>query len=168
VKRVTRPMLGCKSFEAAQDTLVGIALMHMIQKRQMVVEAGEEGLTAAALFSSLAASSPPRQRQLPLHGPLSRMCDRALFSAPSPEPPLIAWGGLPLVHAELAGNHLIKTGLARAYKDQQEEDRDINGFRPVIKPPLEQQTMLGSWYVFLQDVRNGHRHRRHQHGTADQ
>jgi transposase-like protein len=55
VKRVTRPMLGFKSFEAAQDTLVGIELMHIIKKRQMVVEAGEEGLTAAALFYSLAA-----------------------------------------------------------------------------------------------------------------
>jgi putative transposase len=55
VKRVTRPMLGFKSFDAAQDTLVGIELMHMIQKRQMVVEAGEESLTAAELFYSLAA-----------------------------------------------------------------------------------------------------------------
>jgi transposase-like protein len=32
VKRVTRPMLGFKSFEAAQDTLVGIELMHMMHK----------------------------------------------------------------------------------------------------------------------------------------
>jgi hypothetical protein len=29
--------------------------MHMIKKRQMVVEAGEESLTAAELFYSLAA-----------------------------------------------------------------------------------------------------------------
>src|SRR4029453_14835693 len=43
VKRVTRPMLGFKSFEAAQDTLVGIELMHMIKKKQMVLEAGDEG-----------------------------------------------------------------------------------------------------------------------------
>src|SRR5215475_9249915 len=55
IKRVTRPMLGFKSFDAAQDTLVGIELMHMIKKRQMVVEAGEESLTAAELFYSLAA-----------------------------------------------------------------------------------------------------------------
>jgi transposase-like protein len=34
VKRVTRPMLGFKSFTAAQDTLVGIELMHMIRKKQ--------------------------------------------------------------------------------------------------------------------------------------
>jgi putative transposase len=55
VKGVTRPMLGFKSFEAAQGTLVGIELMHMIKKRQMIMEAGDEGLTAAELFYSLAA-----------------------------------------------------------------------------------------------------------------
>ena len=55
VKRVTRPMLGFKSFDAAQDTLVRIELMHMIKKKQMVLEAGDEGLTAAELFYSLAA-----------------------------------------------------------------------------------------------------------------
>jgi len=55
VKRVTRPMLGFKSFTAAQDTLVGIDLMHMIKKRQLVVEEGKEGCTAAELFYSLAA-----------------------------------------------------------------------------------------------------------------
>ena len=55
VKRVTRPMLGFKAFDTAQDTLVGIELMHMIKKRQMVLEAGDEGLTAAELFYSLAA-----------------------------------------------------------------------------------------------------------------
>jgi putative transposase len=55
VKRITRPILGFKSFAAAQDTLVGIELMHTIKKRQLVVEEGEEGLTAAELFYSLAA-----------------------------------------------------------------------------------------------------------------
>src|SRR5499433_924260 len=55
VKRVTRPMLGFKSFDAAQGTLVGVELMHMIKKKQMGVETGEEGLTAAELFYSLAA-----------------------------------------------------------------------------------------------------------------
>ena len=55
VKRVTRPMLGFKSFEAAQDTLVGIELMHMMKKRQMVMEVGDEDLTAAEWFYSLAA-----------------------------------------------------------------------------------------------------------------
>ena len=55
VKRVTRPMLGFKSFNAAQDTLVGIELMHRLKKKQRVVEAGDESLTAAELFYSLAA-----------------------------------------------------------------------------------------------------------------
>jgi transposase-like protein len=55
VKRVTRPMLGFKSFAAAQDTLAGIELMHMIKKGQMVVKAGDEGLTAAEQFYVLAA-----------------------------------------------------------------------------------------------------------------
>jgi len=55
VKRVTRPMLGFKSFEAAQDTLAGIELMHMIKKRQMMVAAGAEGLSTTELFYSLAA-----------------------------------------------------------------------------------------------------------------
>jgi hypothetical protein len=52
-------MLGFKSFDAAQDTLVGIELMHMIEKRQMMVEAGGEGRTAAELFYSLGRVIPP-------------------------------------------------------------------------------------------------------------
>jgi putative transposase len=54
VKRVTRPMLGFKSFEAAQGTLIGIELMHMIRKGQL--EGGvEPGRTPAKQFYSLAA-----------------------------------------------------------------------------------------------------------------
>ena len=55
VKRVTRPMLGFKAFDAAQSTLVGIELMHMIKKQQLVVEERDKGLTAAELFYALAA-----------------------------------------------------------------------------------------------------------------
>ena len=55
VKRVTRPMLGFKSFDAAQCTLAGVELMHMLKKKQRVVEEGAEGLTAAEQFYSLAA-----------------------------------------------------------------------------------------------------------------
>ena len=55
VKRITRPMLGFKSFAAAHDTLVGIELMHMLKKGQMVVEGGAEGLTPAEQFYALAA-----------------------------------------------------------------------------------------------------------------
>jgi hypothetical protein len=57
VKRITRPMLGFKSVDAAQHTLAGIELMHRLKKQQLVVEAGE-GLTAAEQFHPLAASSP--------------------------------------------------------------------------------------------------------------
>ena len=58
VKRVTRPMLGFKSPTAAQGILAGIELMHMIKKKQMVLEEGDEGLTAAEQFYALAAQSP--------------------------------------------------------------------------------------------------------------
>ena len=54
VKRITRPMLGFKAFEAAYDTLVRIELIHMIKKRQLVVAEGDEGLTAAEQFYALA------------------------------------------------------------------------------------------------------------------
>ncbi len=55
VKRVTRPMLGFKAFDAAQSTLTGIELMHMIKKKQMMVGVEDEGLTAAEKFYALAA-----------------------------------------------------------------------------------------------------------------
>jgi putative transposase len=54
VKRVTRPMLGFKAFEAAQRTLAGIELMHMLRKRQLAGGA-EQGLTVAEQFYALAA-----------------------------------------------------------------------------------------------------------------
>jgi putative transposase len=54
VKRVTRPMLGFKSFGAAQYTLAGVELMHMLRKGQL--EGGaEQGRTPAAQFYALAA-----------------------------------------------------------------------------------------------------------------
>src|SRR5262249_22161091 len=55
VKRVTRPMLGFKAFEAAQGTLAGIELMHMLKKKQMILEAADEGRTAAEQFYALAS-----------------------------------------------------------------------------------------------------------------
>jgi len=48
-------MLGFKSFDAAQSTLTGIELMHMIKKRQLRVKARDEGLTVAERFYALAA-----------------------------------------------------------------------------------------------------------------
>lgn len=54
VKRVTRPMLGFKSFEAAQSTLSGIELIRMLQKGQL--EGDEvEGFSAAEQFYALAS-----------------------------------------------------------------------------------------------------------------
>ena len=54
VKRITRPMLGFKSVEAAQCTLAGVELMHMLRKEQWAGGAGK-GLTAAEQFYALAA-----------------------------------------------------------------------------------------------------------------
>jgi putative transposase len=54
VKRITRPMLGFKSFDAAQSALVGIELMHMLRKGQLE-DGAEKGLTVAEQFYALAA-----------------------------------------------------------------------------------------------------------------
>jgi putative transposase len=54
VKRITRPMLGFKSFNTAQCTLAGIELTHMLRKGQLE-EGVEQGLTPAQQFYSLAA-----------------------------------------------------------------------------------------------------------------
>jgi len=53
VKRVTRPMLGFKSFDAARSPLTGMELVRMIRKDQREGKA-VEGLSAAAKFSTLA------------------------------------------------------------------------------------------------------------------
>jgi putative transposase len=55
VKRITRPMLGFKSFEAAQYTLAGVELMHMLKKGQLAGEEAVEGLTLTQQFYALAA-----------------------------------------------------------------------------------------------------------------
>jgi len=53
VKRVTRPMLGCKSFDAAQHTLAGVELRHRLKTGPLGV--GIEGLPPAEQFYGLAA-----------------------------------------------------------------------------------------------------------------
>jgi putative transposase len=53
IKRVTRPMLGFKSFRAAQAILAGIELMHMIRKGLNMM-AGCEGMSLADQFYMLA------------------------------------------------------------------------------------------------------------------
>jgi len=54
IKRVTRPMLGFKSFRAASAVLAGIELMHMIRKGQLSAEKGKD-LSFAEQFYALAA-----------------------------------------------------------------------------------------------------------------
>jgi transposase-like protein len=54
VKRITRPMLGFKAFEAAQSTLTGIELMHMLRQGQLE-DGVEQGLTTAKQFYALAS-----------------------------------------------------------------------------------------------------------------
>ncbi len=54
IKRVTRPMLGFKNFDAAQRTLAGIEVMAMIKKGQMNIHVSQEQ-TFAQMFYSLAA-----------------------------------------------------------------------------------------------------------------
>lgn len=51
VKRMTRPILGFKSFWSATKTLAGIEVMHMIRKGQLFAR---EGMTSAEQFYSLA------------------------------------------------------------------------------------------------------------------
>ena len=52
IKRITRPMLGFKSFQAARAILAGIELMHMIRKGQFMLK--REGMSFADQFYALA------------------------------------------------------------------------------------------------------------------
>ena len=52
-----------QSYDAAQGTLAGLELMHIVYKRQSMVKAGEEDRTAAEQGYALAASSPHGQGQ---------------------------------------------------------------------------------------------------------
>lgn len=54
VKRITKPMMGFKSFRAASNVLAGIELMHMIRKGQMIIAKGDER-SFADQFYALAA-----------------------------------------------------------------------------------------------------------------
>jgi transposase-like protein len=42
VKRITKPMFGCKSFQSAKNILSGIEIMHMIRKGQMIMEGADQ------------------------------------------------------------------------------------------------------------------------------
>ncbi|SCZ86814.1 DDE-type integrase/transposase/recombinase [Nitrosomonas mobilis] len=53
VKRITKPMLGFKSFQSAKNILAGIELAHMIRKGQMIME-GADKMSFAEQFYALA------------------------------------------------------------------------------------------------------------------
>jgi putative transposase len=53
VKRITKPMLGFKSFQSAKNVLSGIELMHMIRKGQLMMEEAEK-MSFAEQFYALA------------------------------------------------------------------------------------------------------------------
>ena len=54
VKRITRPMLGFKSFWSARIVIAGIQVMHMIRKGQLGCPGGQT-MSVANQFYSLAA-----------------------------------------------------------------------------------------------------------------
>ena len=54
MKRLTRPMLGSKSFRAARCTIAGIEIMHAIRKGQLI-SPGNALQTPAEQFYALAA-----------------------------------------------------------------------------------------------------------------
>ena len=58
IKRITKPMLGFKSFHAAKSVLAGIELMHMIRKGQLNIT-GIEELSFADQFYALAEQIRP-------------------------------------------------------------------------------------------------------------
>ena len=58
IKRVTRPMLGFKSFRSAKNVLAGIELMHMIRKGQLMMEDSHE-MSFADQFYALAGQIRP-------------------------------------------------------------------------------------------------------------
>ncbi len=58
VKRITKPMLGFKSFYSAKSVLAGIELMHMIRKGQLMLQ-GTVDVSFADQFMHWLAISPP-------------------------------------------------------------------------------------------------------------
>ncbi|MBC3863043.1 IS6 family transposase [Undibacterium jejuense] len=58
VKRITKPMLGFKSFQSAKSILAGIELIHMIRKGQLMME-GAGDLSFADQFYALAGKIRP-------------------------------------------------------------------------------------------------------------
>ena len=59
IKRVTRPMLGFKSFCTASNVLTGVELMHMIRKSQFTIDCASTTTTFADQFYALAGQIRP-------------------------------------------------------------------------------------------------------------
>jgi transposase-like protein len=58
IKRVTKPMLNFKSFQAARNVLTGIELMHMIRKGQLMLQGCRE-MSFAEQFYALTGKIRP-------------------------------------------------------------------------------------------------------------
>ena len=58
IKRITRPMLGFKSFRSAANVLAGVELMHMIRKGQFTIH-GAAVMSLADQFYALAGQVRP-------------------------------------------------------------------------------------------------------------
>ena len=54
VKRITKPMMGFKSFHAAYNAQAGIEPMHMIRKNQMIVAKGDQRNFADQFYALMA------------------------------------------------------------------------------------------------------------------
>ena len=59
IKRITRPMVGLKSFRAAKNVLAGIELLHMIRTGQLLLD-GVDAMSFADQFYALAGLFRPR------------------------------------------------------------------------------------------------------------
>ena len=75
IKRVTRPMLGFKAFEATQAILTGIELMHMIKKKTDGTRGRRRGAHCGRTVLLAGRLIFPPTGQLPLHDHLSKICD---------------------------------------------------------------------------------------------
>jgi len=51
IKRVTKPMINIKSFQAAKSVLAGIEFMHMIRKGQLMMEGCKEESFAEQFYA---------------------------------------------------------------------------------------------------------------------
>jgi transposase-like protein len=87
VKRVTRPMSGFKSFDAAQSILAGVELMHMLKKGQLAVEGG----TRTLLQPNSSMRWPPNHSTDGVNYTSTQICDLSLLWASLPQHSRSLW-----------------------------------------------------------------------------